>query len=372
MKRVKVADLVPGMVTAEDVLNYSGQMILPKGLVLTDNAITKLDFYSILTVCIDDEASEVTTESAKENSTPIIAPENKLIRPSHYEEVQASPEFQKFRAAFDENIDAFKDSVNNIVTMNTPINTEELLGQSLSLLQYGNSMFSTFDMLHNMRQYDDLTFAHSMNVSLISNVFAGWLGWSAEDRELVTLCGLLHDIGKVKIPDAIIKKPDKLTDEEFAIVKTHPIEGYKILQKQAISPHVMNSALMHHEKCDGSGYPLKITGDKIDRFAKVVTIADIYDAMTSARIYRGPWCPYRVIELYESEGLQKYDAHMIMTFLEGVSNTYLHCNVLLSDGRIGRIVFINKQDLSRPIIQMEDNSIIDLSKQRDLTIKELV
>lgn len=364
MKRVKVSNLVPGMITAEDVMNYDGQMILPKGLTLTDKAITRLEFYSILTIRVEDELPE-------QEIAPMETPKQEEKIVTHSEQVQASPEFQKFHKAFDQSVEGFKDSVNNIVTRNTPINTKELLDEALSLLQYGSSSVSTMDMLHNMRQYDDLTFAHSMNVSLISNVFAGWLGWSEEDRELITLCGLLHDIGKVKIPDSIIKKPDKLTDEEFAIVKTHTIEGYNILKEQDINIHIKNCALMHHEKCDGSGYPFKLGADKIDPFAKVITIADIYDAMTSARIYRGPWCPYRVIELYESEGLQKYDTHFIMTFLENVSSTYLHCDVQLSNGETGKIVFINKNDLSRPMIQCS-NRIIDLSKERNLSVKEIL
>ena len=192
-----------------------------------------------------------------------------------------------------------------------------------------------------------------------------------EEIDLLTLCGMLHDLGKLKIPDSIIKKPEKLTTDEYQLVKTHTVEGYHILKAQGVNEHIANSALMHHEKCDGSGYPLGLTADRIDTYAKIVGIVDVYDAMTSARIYRGPMCPFRVIELYESEGLQKYDAHFILTFLENVSNTYLHYTVQLSDGRAGKIIFINKNALSKPIVQCGDE-MVDLSKEKDLHVDKIL
>ncbi len=357
MKRLQTSELIPGMVTAEDVFNYNGQMILPKGLVLTDRAITRLEFYSILSVRIEDATQDV--------AIPLpAAPEEDL---SKSEIIRSSQEFKEFRIHFDQGISDFRNSINDIVEKNAVVDTKELLSDALSLLEYAKKSFGVFDMLHNMRQYDDLTYAHSMNVALICNVFAGWLKWSTEETELLTLCGLLHDIGKLKIPDAIIKKPAKLTDYEYNVVKTHTLEGYNILKKQNVDVHIINSALMHHEKCDATGYPLGLSADKIDRFAKAVSIVDVYDAMTSARIYRGPLCPFRVIELFESEGLQKYDAHYIMTFLENVVNTYLHTEVRLSNGSEGRIVFINRQNLSKPIVQC-GTQMIDLSTEHSIHI----
>ena len=364
MKRIKTKELLPGYVLAEDVYNYNGQMILPKGLVLTDKVITRLEFYSIMSVRVEDEVQEV--PESTQNSVP---ESNEL---PHSAIIKQSKEYVEFKATFDETLDGFKNSINNIVELNSPINTDELLDNTRNLISHAkNSSFSTMDMLHNMRQYDDLTFAHSMNVSLICNVFAGWLKMSPEETDLLTLCGMLHDLGKLKIPDSIIKKPDKLTTDEYQLVKTHTVEGYHILKAQGVDVHISNAALMHHEKCDGSGYPLGLTADRIDEYAKIVAIVDVYDAMTSARIYRGPMCPFRVIELYENEGLQKYDAHYILTFLENVSNTYLHYNVLLSDGRVGQVVFINKNALSKPIVQCGDE-MVDLSKIKDLHVDKIL
>ena len=252
-----------------------------------------------------------------------------------------------------------------------PVNTNELLDKTLSLLETSEGSVNVFDMLHNMRHYDDLTYAHSINVALISNVFAKWLHFTDEEVKLATLCGLLHDIGKIMIPDVIIQKPGKLSDEEFATIKKHTLEGYQILRNQNVHDSIKNAALMHHERCDGTGYPLSIEGNKIDKYAKIIAIADVYDAMTSARVYRGALCPFKVITLFEQEGIQKYDAKYVLTFLECVVNTYLQNRVLLSNGVEGDIVYINKNMLSKPVVK-SGTEYIDLSTKPDLQIQDFV
>ena len=400
MKHVRISVLVPGMVTAEDVYDKGKKLILPKGLTLTDKAIMRLESYDIKSVRIEDpvgievedlddippvdEADILSMIEQRleggENEEP--EPENPFIpvvevhefeEPSHHEKIQADPKFKAFKKGFSRNVTALKGQLNDIVERNSPINVDNMLAPTMALLSAEeNNTFGVFDMLHNMRQFDDLTFTHSMNVALICNVFAKWLGMTKEEAKLATACGMLHDIGKLKIEDSIIKKPDKLTDSEYARIKLHPIEGYKILQHQNINEHIKNSALMHHEKCDGTGYPLKLPADKIDYYAKLVAIADVYDAMTSARVYRGALCPFKVIEIFEQEGLHKYDVVLIMTFLENVINTYIDNRVQLSDGRIGVVKWIDKNNLSKPMIQLPDQSFVELAKYRDLKIERIL
>ena len=358
MKRVSTSDLVPGMITAEDVYNYNNQLILPKGLILTDKTITKLEFYSIINVRVENDLAPVED----------IAP---VIEPSYAERIKSSREFKRFQHDFETNVENFKNIINDIVEKGAPLDVETLLDETLSLVSSETGSVNVFDMLHNMRQYDDVTYVHSVNVALICNIFARWLHLNASDIRTATLSGLLHDIGKLKLPNDIIQKPGKLTSQEYTIVKTHPQEGYRIIYDFPIDQHVKNAALMHHERCDGSGYPLGLNGSQIDSFAKIVSIADVYDAMTSSRIYRGPLCPFTVISVFESEGLQKYDTHYIMTFLENVVNTYLLNRVRLSDGSEGDIIFINRSKLSAPTIKC-GNNYVDLSVQRDLTIDALI
>ena len=351
MRQIATAKLIPGMIIAKDVYTHDDQLILPEGFSLTDHTITKLAYYTIPFVFIKDN-SEIKSKSAI--PVPEEAPRSAYIR--------KSPEFQKFSAQFKQDVSQFKNILNDVVERNAPLDVDLLLQDTLSLLDNSRGNIHVFDMLHNLRQYDDLTYTHGLNVALICNVLASWLNLKPEEIELATQCGLLHDIGKLKIPEQIIKKPDRLTDQEYDIIKKHPVEGYKILKKCNVNMHIMNAALMHHERCDGKGYPLGLPAEKIDMYAKIVSIADVYDAMTAARVYRGPLCPFKVIDIFEHEGFQKYDTKFIMTFLENVVNTYISNTVRLTDGREGTVFFINKQHLSRPILKTK-NGYIDLSKE---------
>ena len=212
---------------------------------------------------------------------------------------------------------------------------------------------------------------HSMNVALICNIFARWLRMSEEEIAKATTSGLLHDIGKIMIPESILKKPDKLTKQEFNIIKRHPQEGYRLLLGSKLDEDVLNAVLMHHERCDGSGYPFGLMANQIGTYAKMVAIADVYDATTSARVYRGPLCPFSAISIFEDEGLQKYDPRFIMTFLENVVNTYLLNNVRLTNGTVGTVVFIHKDKLSSPTIRTA-GGFVDLSTQSNLQIEALI
>lgn len=364
------------MIVGEDVFSFSNQLIIPNGCVLTDKMITRLEFYSVPYVKIRDSMEEAPDaplsydDTANETQLNAISPIPTADRP-YSDLIQSSPEFQKFKQDFDDTIDEFKDNINDIVQKGTDINTTSLLKQATDLMQGASNNSDFFHMLHNMRQYDDLTYAHCMNVALISNILASWLNMSQEDIDTATLCGLLHDIGKLAIPDRITKKPSRLTDEEYKIVKTHTIEGYNILKDQNINVHIKNAALMHHERCDGSGYPFGLAGNKIDPFAKIVSIADVYDAMTATRVYRGPLCPFKVIDIFEKEGLQKYEAAYILKFLENVVMTYMNNRVRLTDGTEGDIVYINHAHLSRPMIK-SGKRFIDLSVVPELSIEEIL
>lgn len=362
MKRVRTADLLPGMQTAEDVYSYNNQMILPKDTLLTDKMITRLEFYSILAIKIQDDSDEPEEEDFEEEASPTS---------SYSEKVRASKLFKRFEKNFLDSTDNFKNNIHQIVEKNAPIDTDSMFRNVMSLIEDDMNSIFVFDMLHNMRQYDDFTYMHSVNVALICNIFGTWLELPAEDIKTLTLCGLLHDIGKLMIPENIIRKPDRLSPAEYNIIKTHTLQGYNILMEYNISEAIKESALMHHERCDGSGYPLGIGENRINPYAKIVAIADVYDAMTAARVYRGPLCPFKVISIFETEGLQKYDSHYILTFLEHIANTYMNNRVRLSNGKEGDVVFMNKNSLSKPMIRC-GKEFIDLSKETDIYIETFV
>jgi HD-GYP domain-containing protein (c-di-GMP phosphodiesterase class II) len=194
---------------------------------------------------------------------------------------------------------------------------------------------------------------------------------SKEETRILTQAGLLHDIGKLLIPKHIISKPSKLTEDEFEEIKMHSIKGYQALKDLNLDVRVKYVALMHHEKCDGSGYPNGFKANQIEGFSKIVAIADVYDAMTSNRTYRQAICPFDVVENFERDGFLKYDPGYLMIFLERIVQSYLHNVVRLSDGREGEVVMINKLSLSRPVVRC-GNTFIDLSKEPKLSIESVL
>lgn len=356
--KILVRQAKPGMVVAADVYTKDNHLIISKDTALTDKVITRLVFYSILEISIFSFGSNTEIDFVKEEST-------------YYEQIKQSESFQRFHLAYQNAVNGFKQSLDDIVTGQKELDTKEFLADALKILSQSNSNIELFHMLHCMRSYDDTTYVHCLNVALICNIIGKWLNFNQQDLETITLCGLLHDIGKLMIPYNIISKPDKLTDAEYNTVKTHTLRGYNLLKGRPIDKRIKYAALMHHERCDGSGYPYGFYSEQIDSYAKLVSIADVYDAMTSARVYRGPLCPFVVINIFETEGLTKYDPKFIMTFLEGIVMTYIHTSARLSNGEVGEIVFINKLDLSKPVVKV-GQKYVDLSKERDLQIEAIL
>ncbi len=227
-------------------------------------------------------------------------------------------------------------------------------------------------MLHNMRSIEDSIHAHSLNVALIARRIGRWLKFDGNELDNLTLAGLLHDIGKAKIPADLLNKPGKYTDEEFALVKQHPQFSYDLLADLPLDNHIKMAALSHHERCDGSGYPSGLTQNDTDDYAMIIAIADVYDAMTAARSYRAPLCPFQVIDNFEKDGLSKYKPQFILTFLSHIANTYQNNRVMLSDGRAANIVMLNNNRLAKPIVQLLDGTCIDLSTEPSLHIQSLI
>ncbi len=356
--KIFISQAIPGMTIAEDIYTKDGHLIIAKGTILSDKIITRLEFYSVPDISVLSD-------------TNITASAAEFIQTKYYEEIKNSEAFKRFHLAYKNTVSSFKENLDEIATGQNDIDVDQLLNDLNRILCQCDSSIELFNMLHCMRQYDDTTYVHSLNVSLICNIIGKWLHFEPGDLEVITLCGLLHDVGKLMIPSKIIAKPAKLTDEEFSTIKTHTIRGYNLLKNKKIDSRIKHAALLHHERCDGSGYPYGFYSDQIDPFAKLVAIADVYDAMTCARVYRGPLCPFEVVSLFETEGYTKYDPKYIMTFLEGIVQTYIHNSVRLSNNIEGEIVLINRLELSRPVVKAGDQ-FIDLSKQRELTIDALL
>ena len=376
MKEYQTKDLLPGMVTAIPVRTKRGQLIINPNVELTRTLIPRLEFYGIASVQITENRQVAAPmEEPKDPAyfpakSPVSAP-SPVSDASYSQKLKSSPEFQRFQVDFTLRSQDLKNCFDAYLSDGGTVNKEELLSKTISLVGPKQTTLDVFDMLHNMRQVNDSTYAHSLNVAIISRIIGKWLHFSNEELDTLTLAGLLHDIGKTKIPDEVLNKDGKLTDEEFQMIRNHPKYGYDILKSQPLNSHIKKAALMHHERCDGSGYPMGLTMEEIDDYALIIAIADVYDAMTAARSYRAPLCPFEVIAEFEKDGLQKYKPKYILTFLENIANAYQNNRVMLSDGTSARIVLLNHRRLSKPLVQLDDGACIDLEKS-PLYIKAII
>lgn len=368
IRRIATNDAAPGMIVASDIYAFNDLLVISKDTGLTDRIITRLKFYSI------EELSIFVNEEPPENDIVIEELANQPIEEEvlYSKKIKESPEFKAFTKDFSQSVKALSSSFQDFAFNDNPIDCNSLLSDCKKLLSNSRNSFHLFDVLHCMREHDDETYTHSINVALICHTFGQWIGLSDEENDILTLCGLLHDIGKLEIPDAIIKKNDKLTDEEYTVMKKHTLKGYQILKDQEIDDRIKHAALLHHERCDGTGYPNGFTNKSINDFTKIVSIADVYDAMTSKRVYRGPLCPFEVVRTFENEEYSKFDPKFVIPFLNGIVQTYLHNNVILNNGQQGEIVLINKLNLTKPVIKIDKETYLDLSKEQDLYIKEII
>ena len=370
-------ELEPGMIVYEDVFDASGRLILTKGMALDMDTISRLEFFSILEVPIENNPDpELTKEAiavteAKKNDSEESTVVKNVIE-NFSEKVKSSVEYKKFNTNYDSILALVTESLNVLSTRKVLINKEKLIQSVFNLVKITKTTIQLFDILSNMDSTDDQTYHHSLNVAVISCVLGKWLNLPQRELEELVFAALLHDVGKLTIPTAVLNKSGKLTDNEFKLVKSHVNNGYNILKAiKGLDIKIMEACLLHHERCDGSGYPFGVKSERITPFAKIIAIADVYDAMTSPRTYRKGLCPFEVIRIFDTEGLSKYDPHYIMTFMENIISSYLHNNVLLSDGRIGEIIMINKVCLYKPTIKCEDG-FVNLLQCPDLKITSIV
>lgn len=347
MKDIARMALENGMVLAEDVYSYQNKLLYPKDTEVDEAVIARLSRYSIMVVSIKEDVDYATT---------------------HFEKVRLSSEFKTFELTYNNCMAIFRKLMKGFVEQGNPVKMSSLMDIYAKIASRARSGEQLLDYLYNMLpSEDDMTHAHCLNSALIAGVFGTWLNLSQEDILLLVQCGFFYDIGKLKLPQDLLWKSGKLTDLEYAKLKTHTMIGFDLLKNCDMDEHVIKATLMHHERCDGSGYPSKLRSAQIDIYAKYIAIIDAYEAMTSARTYRQSLNPFQVIANFERDGYVKYDESILRPILSHIAATQLGFNVRLNNDVEAEIVQINPNDLSRPLLKSEDKEI-DLSKEPDLDI----
>nr|WP_281064467.1 HD-GYP domain-containing protein [Cytobacillus eiseniae] len=226
---------------------------------------------------------------------------------------------------------------------------------------------SLFSLFATLQAKDDYTYRHNIAVGSISTLIGTWMGLEQKELLQLTTAALLHDVGKMLIPQDLLNKPSKLTKEEFALIKNHTVLGYEIIKETIGTSHrVALVALQHHERMDGNGYPFGIKKEKIDLFSRIVSVADVFHAMTSKRSYRDPSPFYEVLFQMEKDTFGSLDPTITRLFIRKMMDCLIGSKIILTDGREGKIILVPTHDPTHPLIQV-GNEFVDLS--RDLSIR---
>lgn len=347
MKTITKMELTPGMILSEPIVDQ-GKVLFEMGTTIDKRIIDRLNRHaSILCVTVFEDIDLATT---------------------HFEKIRFDENFKAFENAYVAQLNLYKTTLKSFLYTGRKPSDSILLGIYNNLYSHIPSGGALLDYLYNMSpNEDELTYTHSLNVALLAGTFADWLNMSEEDKNTLILCGFYYDIGKLRLPYEILWKPDKLTNEEYELVKNHTTIGYMMVCNLDLNEHVKNAVIMHHERLDGSGYPYHITGANIDIFARYIAIADSYIAMASPRAHRSAFTPLQILAKLE-KSLRSYDVELLLPLMSRIAHAQIGTHIQLSDDSVWEVLVITADKLSRPILKNENNEFLDLSERPDLEI----
>ncbi|RMD01900.1 HD-GYP domain-containing protein [Clostridium autoethanogenum] len=339
-------------VLGKSILTCEGQVLLRAGVKLNSNYIDKLKKLGVFYVYVEDERLEdvyVEDEKLSQLKQSTMKSMSKvMVNLNNYDE---------------------KGLRHSLKTV------EEMINYIVDVGDVNKS-------LYDIQTYDNYTFVHSIDTCVMASFLGISAGYNEFDIKELGVGAILHDVGKTKVPIEILNKKGKLTDEEFAEIKKHPVYGSKILKKTVgtYSP-IIKIVEQHHERVDGRGYPYGLTNKQITNFAKMVCICDVYDAVSNDRCYRKKFRPNDAYELILSGSGSSFDQEIVSYFKNTFAVYPIGCCVKLSNGVKGYVVRQNRGFPDRPVIRVlqdpetGDNISgyeVDLLKNLSIIVEEIV
>ncbi len=342
MPRISLSEARPGMVLEEPIRRpEDGLILLQKNIELTESYIQKIQKISLESISVKEYQNldefmilEVIKEETRLKACSTLQ--------STFSQLQEDKVIE---------VNKLRDLVTDIL--------DEILGDITIVYTLGK-----------MNAYDNYVFSHSIDVCVFSLLAGSLMNLRRNEMEILGISALLHDIGKIFIDDRLLNKPDKLDTNEYEIVKTHTREGYDLLKKRAnLSFLIPHMALQHHEREDGSGYPRGITGKRIHRFAKIIAVADGFDAMTSMRIYHQPVPAAAAIQEICENTPQKYSQDVVNCF-KRIITPYVKGNILvLSNQQTVEVIASSRlKCLVRVIDGINQGEIYNLYQKPELSV----
>lgn len=348
---VRTRQLQPGMKIDQAVVDKSGRNLVQRGSILDNYVIDSLLKMGVMMVYI--QSGEETAGDIEKSISPQARKQIERLHTDDRSKVELSDSV-KTRVAegiqfIYSNTESkeLADATNNIASnLMNAINSTDVIAVDISALKTS----------------DEYTFKHSVDVATMSMVLAKQQGLSQKQIYEIGVAGLLHDIGKTKIPLDILNKPARLTDEEFAVMKQHPVFGYRMIKdRDEFSNEICMAVLQHHEKMNSKGYPVGFPSDKITQYARILTIADIYDALVTERPYKSAFSQRDAVEMIMSM-TGELDITAMKSFLESMILYPVDSIVELSNGEKAKVVKNNPHYILRPtVVGIKSGRVYDLS-----------
>lgn len=336
--KVSLSDLQPGDRLAEDIFTDQGLHVLSKGTILQERDIARLQQLRVHEVEIEWRASSVPAGDTAPNHSGFTPRQIQML--PYYEDAVAGYE-ALFKKAMEEG--RILDS-----------EVDKSFGPLVDNFQQERDVISLLLLLNNQDEY---TYQHSVQVGMLSYFLAQWLGWSDEEANRAGKAGFLHDIGKTRVPEAILQKPNELTEVEREEIQRHPVYGYEIIVASAGDPAIAEAALQHHERMDGSGYPNRLKAEQLHPMSRVVSVADVYSAMITSRPYRKKLNMLTVLKELYRLSFKELDPHYTYTFIRHMLPNFIGKRVTMQSGENGIIIMNHPTLLFNPLVQVGERFI---------------
>lgn len=359
--RVEPSQLVSGCVLLKDVNGKTKKPIVAKKTVLTDEHITILQKFLVETVDVSATLAdgepfrpELKRENNQQKSTGKLEPGSFAV---HYNKTMA--DYKKL----------FKNWQNN-ATIDIPAVRQVLIPFFNLVDNVGLQVYT----LHQYANKTDYIFHHSVSVGVLSAFLAKKMGYEKGEWLQIGLAGALSDCGMARMDEAIAMKNSSLRFPEIEEIRKHPVYSYRMIEKvPAITQTVKLAVLQHHERMDGSGYPLGLTKAKIHNYSRIIAVCDMYHAMTCERLYKQKQSPFNAIEKLQNDRYTKLDHHAVQVFMDSFLNFLTGAKVKLSTTQTGEIVFIESQQPARPLVRLDDSGdILPLKDHPDIYIADIL
>ncbi len=357
-KYVRVRSLEEGMCIDQSVVDQTGRTLIARGTYLDDfmiDSLMKKGIGGIYTLEGEDDPDEESIPmETREKIEKLKKEDPAKVRLSESVKERVSEGIQYLYQNTESA--SFTDATNNIANdLMTAVLDNDAIAVDISTLKVS----------------DEYTFKHSVDVATMAMVIAKKHGLSDSEIYEIGITGLLHDVGKSKIPNDVLNKPGRLDDNEFALMKQHTLFGFQILkEKSDIKEQIKLGVLQHHEKINGKGYPLGLSSEKISLYAKILSIADIYDALVTKRPYKEPFSQRDAVEMIMSMTTE-LDVDIMKSFLGSVILYPVGCNVKLSNGENAKVVENNPDCILRPkVVGFQSGLVYDLA--RDINCANII